>query len=137
CVNAPEWAQGLPCFEGVEGSVRVAYALGSTSGTTASEWLALGTLPEGTPMELSILTQDEKGRTLELADFVSTYIPGVTGLGSLVPMTRGSTPSTSPCGRPWPARSPASSSPACRRAARRSRRSLNGEPRSARARKTT
>ncbi|HEY0782909.1 MAG TPA: hypothetical protein VGE98_10665, partial [Thermoanaerobaculia bacterium] len=88
CVAPPDWAQGLPCFEGVEGSVRIAYALGSTTGTTASEWLALGAMPEGTPMKLSILTQDEKGQTLELADFVHAYVPG-GNLGSLTPDAEG------------------------------------------------
>ncbi len=73
CVGAPEWAQNLPCFEGVEGSVRIAYALGSQSGTTASEWLAAGTLPEATPMDLAVLTQDEKGKALALADFYKAY----------------------------------------------------------------
>jgi len=89
CVEPPDWAQGLPCFEGVEGSVRIAYALGSTTGTTASEWLALGTLPEGTPMKLSVLTQDEKGHTLELADFAHVYVPGGSGLGGLTPDAEG------------------------------------------------
>jgi RHS repeat-associated protein len=73
CVDAPEWARGLPCFGGVEGSVRIAYALGSQTGTTASEWLAAGTLPEATPMDLTILTQDEKGKELELAAFYKAY----------------------------------------------------------------
>src|SRR5262249_6033979 len=91
CIDPPSWAQGIPCFEGVEGSVRIAYALGSTTGTTASEWLALGAMPEGTPMELSVLTQDEKGRTLELAAFVRTYVPGASnsGLGNLTPDAEG------------------------------------------------
>ncbi|HUR74032.1 MAG TPA: Ig-like domain-containing protein, partial [Sporichthya sp.] len=83
CASPPSWAAGLPCFEGVEGSVRIAYALGSTTGTTGSEWLALGAMPEGTPMKLSVLAQDEKGRTLELADFARTYA-GVVDLGGLV-----------------------------------------------------
>jgi YD repeat-containing protein len=78
CSSPPSWAAGLPCFEGVEGSVRIAYALGSTTGTTGSEWLALGAMPEGTPMKLSVLAQDEKGRTLELADFGDAY---TTSLG--------------------------------------------------------
>ena len=73
CVNAPEWAQGLDCFNGVEGSVRIAYALGSQSGTTASEWLAAGTLPEATPMDLEVLTQDEKGEALDLVKFYKAY----------------------------------------------------------------
>ena len=77
CVAPPAWAEGLPCFQGVVGSVRVAYALGSTTGTTASEWLALGTLPEGTPMKMAVLAQDEKGRTLALEDFVAAYTEGV------------------------------------------------------------
>lgn len=89
CVQPPDWAQGLPCFEGVEGSVRIAYALGTTSGTTASEWLALGTLPEGVPMKLSVLTQDEKGKSLELADFVKAYAPGVAELAGLTPDAEG------------------------------------------------
>ncbi len=76
CVAAPEWAQGLPCFEGVEGSVRIAYALGSQSGTTASEWLAGGALPEATPMDLAVLTQDETAKTLDLPKFVTAYSPG-------------------------------------------------------------
>ncbi|HYU34352.1 MAG TPA: Ig-like domain-containing protein [Thermoanaerobaculia bacterium] len=89
CVNTPEWAQGLPCFEGVEGSARIAYALGTTAGTTASEWLALGTLPEGVPMKLAVLTQDEKGKTLELADFVDVYDQAVPGIGALTPDSEG------------------------------------------------
>ncbi|HKH43760.1 MAG TPA: Ig-like domain-containing protein [Thermoanaerobaculia bacterium] len=89
CVNTPSWATGLPCFEGVEGSVRVAYALGSTAGTTASEWLALGTLPEATPMKLAVLTQDEKGKTLELTDFVDVYGHNIAGLGALTPDAEG------------------------------------------------
>lgn len=87
CVNAPDWAAGLPCFEGVEGSARIAYALGTTTGTTASEWLALGTLPEGVPMKLAVLAQDEKGKTLELADFVDVYAQG--DLDSLTPDAEG------------------------------------------------
>ena len=73
CVDAPEWARNLPCFGGVEGSVRIAYALGSQTGTTASEWLAAGTLPEATPMDLTVLTQDEKGKELEFAAFFKAY----------------------------------------------------------------
>ncbi|HWN41061.1 MAG TPA: polymorphic toxin-type HINT domain-containing protein [Thermoanaerobaculia bacterium] len=80
CVSPPSWAAGLPCFEGVEGSVRVSYALGATTGTTASEWLALGTMPEATPMKMSVLAQDEKGRTLELADFAQIYAGGFSAL---------------------------------------------------------
>ncbi|HSF39574.1 MAG TPA: Ig-like domain-containing protein [Thermoanaerobaculia bacterium] len=90
CVSAPEWAQnlGLPCFEGVEGSVRIAYALGSQSGTTASEWLAAGTLPEATPMDLSVLTQDEKGEALELSQFYKAYTGGQE-LSALTPDSEG------------------------------------------------
>ncbi|HET9766199.1 MAG TPA: DUF6531 domain-containing protein, partial [Thermoanaerobaculia bacterium] len=76
CVAAPDWAQGLPCFEGVEGSVRIAYALGSQSGASASEWLAGGALPEATPMDLAVLTQDETAKTLDLPKFVTAYSPG-------------------------------------------------------------
>jgi RHS repeat-associated protein len=75
CVDAPAWAQGLKCFNGVEGSVRIAYALGSQN-STASEWLAAGTLPEATPMDLAVLTQDEKGEDLELAVFYEAYKDG-------------------------------------------------------------
>ena len=84
CVEPPAWAAGLPCFGGVEGSVRVAYALGSQSGSTASEWLAAGTLPEATPMKLAVLAQDEKGKKLELAKFAGVYRSGGTGLDGLV-----------------------------------------------------
>lgn len=83
CADSPAWAAGMPCFGGVEGSVRVAYSLGSLSGSTASEWLAAGTLPEATPMRLAVLAQDEKGKKLELADFAGKYRPG--GLSGLVP----------------------------------------------------
>ncbi|MFL6203232.1 MAG: Ig-like domain-containing protein [Thermoanaerobaculia bacterium] len=72
CVDAPEWAQGLKCFNGVEGSVRIAYSLGSQN-STASEWLAAGTLPEATPMDLAVLTQDEKGEALDLGEFYKAY----------------------------------------------------------------
>ncbi|HKV12058.1 MAG TPA: polymorphic toxin-type HINT domain-containing protein [Thermoanaerobaculia bacterium] len=89
CVSSPDWAQGLPCFEGVEGSARIAYALGTTTGTTASEWLALGTLPEGIPMKLAVLAQDEKGKTLELSDFVDVYGHDVSGLDVLTPDAEG------------------------------------------------
>ena len=87
CVNPPSWADGLPCFGGLVGSARVAYALGSTSGLLASEWLALGTLPSGTPMDMSVLAQDEKGEALPLADFFSAYAGGV--LSALVPDAEG------------------------------------------------
>src|SRR5204863_8322705 len=80
CLDAPAWAEGLPCFDGVQGAVRIAYALGSQDLLNASEWLALGILPFGTPMELSVLTQDEKGRALDLAQFVPKYVPGVADL---------------------------------------------------------
>lgn len=73
CGEQPAWAQALPCFDNVLGSVRVAYALGSTTGLTASEFLALGTLPTATPMEMEVVTQDETGRALRLGDFVATY----------------------------------------------------------------
>lgn len=89
CGASPAWAAGLPCFTGLEGTARIAYALGSTSGTTASEWLALGTLPEATPMDLAVLAQDEKGRTLELGEFVDKYAAGVSGIGALTPDAEG------------------------------------------------
>ncbi len=89
CLGQPAWAAGLPCFKGVVGSVRVAYALGFTSGFTASEWLAAGTLPSGTPEDLAVLTQDEKGRDLPLEDFVSAYSPSSSGVGDLTPDANG------------------------------------------------
>jgi hypothetical protein len=73
CVASPSWAGELPCFEGVEGSVRVAYALGTQTGTTTSEWLAAGSLPEATPMDLEVLSQDEKGVPLDLGEFLRIY----------------------------------------------------------------
>ena len=89
CVDPPTWAQGLPCFNGVTGSVRIAYALGSASGSTASEFLAAGTLPEATPMDLAVLVEDEKGKTLELSAFAGVYRSGGSGLGGLTPDEEG------------------------------------------------
>jgi RHS repeat-associated protein len=82
CTGAPEWASGLPCFNGLKGSVRIAYVLGYLSGMTTSEWLAAGSMPTGTPMDLSILTQDEKGRALPLPELLEAY-----GAGDLASLT--------------------------------------------------
>ena len=75
CESQPAWAAELPCFDGVLGSVRVAYAATSAMGQLglASEWLAAGAMPFGTPYDLEVLTQDEIGGTLELVDFYKTY----------------------------------------------------------------
>ena len=46
-------------------------------------------LAEGVPMKLSVLTQDEKGKSLELADFVKAYAPGGVELAGLTPDAAG------------------------------------------------
>jgi len=89
CRYSPDWAAGLPCFDRVDGNVRVAYQSGYNSGLTPSEWLATGTLPTGTPTALSILTQDETGRELPLDGFVAAYTPGADGLSDLTPDAEG------------------------------------------------
>ena len=61
CSNQPAWANDLPCFGDAGGGVRVAYVLGSVAASTASEWLAMGTLPAGTPVDLEVLEQEETG----------------------------------------------------------------------------
>ncbi|MCP4658491.1 MAG: hypothetical protein GY856_24020, partial [bacterium] len=75
CESQPEWAEEIPCFDGVPGSVRVAYTATSAMGMLglASEWLAAGAMPFGTPFDFEVLTQDEIGRTLELEDFYKIY----------------------------------------------------------------
>ena len=73
CSNQPAWANDLPCFGDAGGGVRVAYVLGSVAASTASEWLAMGTLPAGTPMDLEVLEQEETGPTLERDAFYTTY----------------------------------------------------------------
>ncbi len=87
CVDSPAWAEGLPCFGGIQGSVRVAYALGSTTDLTGSEWLAFGTLPSGTPMDMSVLARDERGEELALEEFVSAYKDAA--LSAMVPDAKG------------------------------------------------
>ncbi|MFH1176614.1 MAG: DUF6531 domain-containing protein, partial [Acidobacteriota bacterium] len=77
CTGQPGWAASLPCFDQAPGGVRIAYALGSDSGLLASEWLALQALPTGIPTDMEVLTQDETGKELELADFFTVY--GGTG----------------------------------------------------------
>jgi len=72
CGSPPPWAAGIPCFQGKQGSIRIAYLLG-TGNLTASEWLASGTLPSGTPMDMELLVQDERGKALSLAAFVEAY----------------------------------------------------------------
>lgn len=79
CAGIPEWAQGLACFDGVEGAVRFAYMPGSPI-STASSYLSTGAAyPSGLPSDLELLVQDEKGKALELKDFVDKYQPGTFG----------------------------------------------------------
>jgi RHS repeat-associated protein len=87
CGSPPAWAAGLPCFRGIVGSARVAYSLGSQTDLTASEWLASGTMPSGTPMDMSVVVQDEKGAPLPLERFVEAYTGGA--LSALVPDDKG------------------------------------------------
>ncbi|MEO1083560.1 MAG: hypothetical protein AAFY88_04910, partial [Acidobacteriota bacterium] len=70
--NQPEWARGKPCFKGTAGSVRVGY-MPRPGVMSASAFAAAGAMPSGTPMDLEILTQDEKGRVLELESFYNAY----------------------------------------------------------------
>jgi RHS repeat-associated protein len=74
CQASPGWASSLPCFDAVIGGARVAYGVGQGPDTTASEYLAAGTLPAATPVDIEILTQDESGRELGLKDFVREYL---------------------------------------------------------------
>ena len=69
-------------FSPVQGGVNVAYALGTDTGETGSEWLAEGAMPVGTPMDMEVVVQDETGDTLEMADFTAHY--GATPLGDPV-----------------------------------------------------
>ncbi len=58
--DAPAWAAGVPCFDPAPGGVKVAFAPGSASGLTASEFLGLtGGLPTGIPSDLDVLVTDE------------------------------------------------------------------------------
>ncbi len=60
-------------FGPIEGGITFGYALGTNSGVSASEYLALSTLPSGTPVDLEVMVQDEIGDSLELVDFYKEY----------------------------------------------------------------
>jgi hypothetical protein len=86
CAGQPEWAAGLPCFDAVAGTTRIALFSGFGGGLLASEYLALGGLPQGSPKGMEVLTQDETGAELELAELVATYgAGGQTDLDALAP----------------------------------------------------
>jgi RHS repeat-associated protein len=85
--DAPDWEKDLPCFDPVEGSVRLSYMLGSQQISTPSEYVASGTFPSGNPSDLDVLIQDEIGTTFEAETFHRRY-RGV-GLEGLVPDAEG------------------------------------------------
>ena len=60
-------------FEPVEGGVTFGYALGTNSGVSASEYLALSVLPSGTPVDMEVMVHDDIGESLELRDFYEEY----------------------------------------------------------------
>jgi len=60
-------------FEPVQGYVKTAYSLGAGPPVSASEWLALGAMPSGTPADLEIVVQDEVGDALDLYEFAERY----------------------------------------------------------------
>ena len=75
--KAPEGGTFAP----VQGGVRTAYALGTDTGATGSEWLAQGAMPVGTPMDMEVVVQDETGDTLALDKFLEQYSGNVEGTG--------------------------------------------------------
>jgi RHS repeat-associated protein len=85
--DAPDWEKNLPCFDPVEGSVRLSYMLGSQQISTPSEYVASGTFPSGNPSDLDVLIQDEIGKTFEAETFHRRY-RGV-GLDGLIPDAEG------------------------------------------------
>jgi len=70
CSGKPSWADpSVGCFDPVVGGVRTAYAIGQGPDLSASEWLALSTLPAGTPVDMEVLVQDDTGLSLGLDAF--------------------------------------------------------------------
>ena len=52
CLDQPDWATGIPCFDGVAGSVRIANLPGGGL-LTASQYALTGALPSGVPSPAS------------------------------------------------------------------------------------
>ncbi len=74
--SEPAWLTALPCFAAVPGGVKSAFALGSTTGLTPSEFLTLtGSLPTGTPSDLQILVDDDTVGPYPLEEFFDK-VPG-------------------------------------------------------------
>ncbi|MCM3877355.1 MAG: Ig-like domain-containing protein, partial [Thermoanaerobaculia bacterium] len=72
----PAWMTALPCFAAVTGGVKSAFALGSTSGLVASEYLSVvGSMPTGTPSDLQILVADDTVGPYLLEEFFDK-VPG-------------------------------------------------------------
>ena len=65
--------QGGGTFAAVQGGVKVAYSLGTNSDLTPSEYLALGGLRPGTPMDLEVVVQDDSDEALEPAELCERY----------------------------------------------------------------
>lgn len=72
--NSPSWAQGVPCFSPVEGSVRTAFlAEGAMLG---SEYLArVGSLAVGRPVGLELLVKDDATKPADLESFYEENKP--------------------------------------------------------------
>ncbi len=72
----PVWLTALPCFAAVSGGVKAAFALGSTTGLSPSDYLSLaGSLPTGTPSDLQILVDDDTVGPYPLEEFFDK-VPG-------------------------------------------------------------
>ncbi len=89
CSGQPAWAATLPCFAPALGGVKTAYALGTDTDLSASEWLALQAMPAGMPTDMEVLSQDEEGRALDLERFYGAYHPMDGDLDQLAPDAEG------------------------------------------------
>ena len=93
CPDLPAWVpEGTPCFPVQDGGVKIGYSVDASSGLLATEWLALGAMPTGTPVDLEMLVDDETGETRDLASFYGAYRADGTPetLGEVSPNADGS-----------------------------------------------
>ena len=93
CPDMPAWVpEGTPCFPVQDGGVKIGYSVDASSGLLATEWLALGAMPTGTPVDLEMLVDDETGETRDLASFYGAYRADGTPetLGEVSPNADGS-----------------------------------------------
>jgi hypothetical protein len=74
CSGLPAWADtGTLCFDSAEGGVAISYDPGVSSGATGSEWLALGAMPTGIPVDLEVLVDDEVSDEMTFAELCEAY----------------------------------------------------------------